>query len=238
VCEGAYEPTYGYPNFLLEYLREQRGVDVAVWRGGGAGYTKFAIETFVEEAAEAAGKDPVEFRMQLLAQQPRGQAVMREVMAMAEWNRKRPAGRALGIAYADSWETYAAMVAEVSVNRKTGKINVHEIWSAVDCGVALQPKNIEIQIESGIIFGLSGLREKLVYQDGVPQQSNFHDYPLQRMNEAPKITTRVIVTNNKPGGIGEVGLPPVAPAVANAVYKLTGKRLRALPFDTAQLRTA
>lgn len=238
VCEGAYEPTYGYPNFLLEYLREQRGVDVAVWRGVGAGYTKFAIETFVEEAAEAAGKDPVEFRMQLLAKQPRGQAVMREVMAMADWNRKRPAGRALGIAYADTWETYAAMVAEVSVDRKSGRIRVHEIWSAVDCGVALQPKNVEIQMESGIIFGLSGLREKLVYRDGVPQQSNFHDYPLQRMNEAPRITTKVIVTDNKPGGIGEVGLPPVAPAVANAVFKLTGKRLRALPFDTAQLRSA
>lgn len=238
VCEGAYEPTYGYPNFLLEYLREQRGVDVAVWRGVGAGYTKFAIESFVDEAAAAAGRDPVEFRMQLLAKQPRGQAVIREAMAMADWNRKRPAGRALGIAYGDTWETFIATVAEVSVDRKSGKFKVHEIWSAVDCGVALQPKNIEIQIESGIIFGLSGLREKLVYKDGVPQQSNFHDYPLQRMNEAPKITTRLMVNNNKPGGIGEVGLPPVAPAVANAVYRLTGKRLRALPFDPNELKTA
>ena len=238
VCEGAYEPTYGYPNFLLEYLREQRGIDVAVWRGVGAGYTKFAIETFIDEVAAAAGKDPIEFRMQLLAKQPRGQAVIREAMAMSDWNRKRPAGRALGIAYSDAWETYAAMVAEVSVDGKTGKFKVHEVWCAVDCGVALQPKNVEIQMESGIVFGLSGLREKLVYVDGVPQQSNFHDYPLQRMNEIPKITTRLIVTNNKPGGIGEVGLPPLAPAVANAVYKLTGKRLRALPFDTAQLKTA
>ncbi len=124
------------------------------------------------------------------------------------------------------------------MDRKTGTIRVHEMWSAVDCGVAVQPKNVEIQIECGIIFGLSGLREKLVFKDGVPQQSNFHDYPVLRMNETPKITTKVIVTNNKPGGIGEVGLPPVAPAVANAVFKLTGKRLRALPFDTVQLRTA
>jgi isoquinoline 1-oxidoreductase subunit beta len=238
VCEGGYEPTYGYPNFLLEYLREQRGVDVSIWRSVGAGYTKFAIETFFEEVAAAAGKDPVEFRMQLLARQPRGQAVIREAMAMSEWGRKRPAGRALGLAYSDTWESYVAMVAEVSVDRKTGKINVHELWSAVDCGVAVQPRNVELQIEGAAIYGLSGLREKLIYKDGVPQQSNYHDYPVLRGNETPKITTKVIVTNHKPGGIGEVGLPPVAPAVANAVFKLTGKRLRALPFDTTELKTA
>ena len=236
LCEGAYEPTYAYPNFALEQLLEERGVDVAVWRAVGGGYTKFAIETFIEEVAAAAGKDPVDFRMRLLAKDPRGQAVMREVMAMADWSRPRPAGRALGIAYSDIWETYCAMVAEVSVDRKTGSINVHEIWSAVDTGVALQPRNVERQIESAAVFGLSGVREKLLYKDGAPQQSNFHDYPVLRMNEVPKITVRVIVTDNKPGGIGEVGLPPVAPAVANAVFKLTGKRLRELPFDPSLLK--
>jgi len=236
LCEGAYEPTYAYPNFALEQLLEERGVDVAVWRAVGGGYTKFAIETFIEEVAAAAGKDPVDFRMRLLAKDPRGQAVMREVMAMADWSRPRPAGRALGIAYSDIWETYCAMVAEVSVDRKTGSINVHEIWSAVDTGVALQPRNVERQIESAAVFGLSGVKEKLLYKDGAPQQSNFHDYPVLRMNEVPKITVRVIVTDNKPGGIGEVGLPPVAPAVANAVFKLTGKRLRELPFDPSLLK--
>jgi isoquinoline 1-oxidoreductase beta subunit len=236
LCEGAYEPTYDYPNFALEQLLEERGVDVAVWRAVGGGYTKFAIETFIEEVAAAAGKDPVDFRMRLLAKDPRGQAVLREVMAMADWSRPRPAGRALGIAYSDIWETYCAMVAEVSVDRKTGAIGVHEIWSAVDTGVALQPRNVERQIESAAVFGLSGLKEKLLYKDGVPQQSNFHDYPVLRMNEVPKITIRVIVTDNKPGGIGEVGLPPVAPAVANAVFKLTGKRLRDLPFDQNLLK--
>ena len=236
LCEGAYEPTYSYPNFALEQLLEERGVDVAVWRAVGGGYTKFAIETFIEEVAAAAGKDPIAFRMQLLARDPRGQAVLREAMAMSDWTRPRPAGRALGIAYSDIWETYCAMVAEVSVDRKTGRINVHEIWSAVDTGVALQPKNVQRQIESAAVFGLSGLKEKLLYKDGVPQQSNFHDYPVLRMNEVPKITIKVIVTDNKPGGIGEVGLPPVAPAVANAVFKLTGKRLRDLPFDPDLLK--
>ena len=203
----------------------------------GGGYTKFALETFVDELAAAAGKDPVDFRLQLLAKDARGQAVMREAVAMSGYRtRKLPAGRALGIAYSDIWETYVAQVAEVSVDRKTGKVNVHEIWSAVDTGVALQPKNIQAQIESSVVWGLSALREKLTYKDGVPQQSNFHDYPVLRMNEVPKITTKVMVTDNKPGGIGEAGLPPVAPAVANAVFKLTGKRLRDLPFKTEVLK--
>ena len=236
LCEGAYEPTYHYPNFALEQLLEARGVDVAVWRSVGGGYTKFALETFVEEVAAAAGKDPIAFRLQLLEKDPRGQTVIREAIALADWNRKRPAGRALGLAYSDIWETYIAMVAEVSVDRKTGKVTVHELWSAVDTGVALQPANIRAQIESAAVWGVSALSEKLTYKEGMAQQSNFHDYPVLRMNEVPKVTTKVIVTDNKPGGIGEAGLPPVAPAVANAVFKLTGKRLRDLPFKTETLK--
>jgi isoquinoline 1-oxidoreductase beta subunit len=157
-------------------------------------------------------------------------------MALADWNRKRPAGRALGIAYSDIWETYLATVAEVSVDRKTGNVKVHELWSAVDTGVCLQPANVRAQVESAAIWGVSALHERLLFKDGVVQQSNFHDYPVLRMADAPKITTKVIVTDNKPGGIGEAGLPPVAPAVANAVYKLTGKRLRDLPFKTELLK--
>ena len=236
LCEGAYELTYAIPNTALEQLFQETGVDVAVWRSVGGGYTKFALETFIEEVAAAAGKDPIDMRMQLLSKQPRGQAVIREAMAMAGWSRKRPAGRALGLAYSDIWETFTAMVVEVSVDRRTGRVNVHEVWSAVDTGVALQPGNVRAQMESAIVWGLSALREKLTYVNGEPQQSNFHDYPVLRMNEVPKITTKVIVTDNKPGGIGEVGLPPVAPAVANAVFKLTGKRLRDLPFKMETLK--
>lgn len=236
LCEGAYEPTYHYPNFALEQLFQETGVDVAVWRSVGGGYTKFALETFIDEVAATAGKDPIDLRMQLLAKQPRGLAVIREAMSMADWKRKRPAGRALGLAYSDIWETFTAMVVEVSVNRKTGKINVHETWSAVDTGVALQPGNVRAQMESAIVWGLSALREKLTYVNGEAQQSNFHDYPVLRMNEVPRINVKVMVTDNKPGGMGEVGLPPVAPAVANAVFKLTGKRLRDLPFKTETLK--
>jgi len=236
VCEGADELEYAIPNVGVDYLREQRGIEVGFWRGVGNGYTKFAIETLMDEAAAAAGKDPVDYRLQLLSKEPRGQAVVRTVAEMAGWKRKRRAGRALGIAYSDAWQTHCAQVAEVSVNRKTGAIRVHEVWCAVDCGVALQPANVADQMESGIVFGISGTRQKVTFKDGEPQQSNFHDYPVLRMNETPKVTTKVIVTDAKPGGIGEVGLAPIAPAVANAVFKLTGKRLRSLPFDQNMLK--
>ena len=236
VMEGAEETEYGIPNVGAEYLREQRGIEVGFWRGVGNGYTKFAIETLMDEAAAVAGKDAVDYRVQLLSKKPRAQAVIRAVADMAGWKRKRPAGRALGIAYSDAWETHCAQVAEVSVDRKTGAIRVHEVWCAVDCGVALQPGNVADQMESGIVYGISAFRQKVMFKDGEPQQSNFHDYPVLRMNETPRITTKVIVTDSKPGGIGEVGTPPIAPAVANAVFRLTGKRLRSLPFDQALLK--
>ena len=237
VNEGAEHLKYGIPNRLVSYMREQRNVDVGFWRAVGPGYTKFAIETMIDECAAAAGKDPAEYRLALFAQQPRAAAVMREAMAMSGWGkRKLAAGRALGVAYSDAWNSHIAQVAEVSINRKTGRIRVHEVWSAVDTGHAVQPKNVEAQIESGVMYGLSAaLGERITFKEGAVQQSNFHDYPILRMNEAPVVHTKVIVTDNYPGGIGEVGLPTIAPAMANAVAKLTGKRLRGLPFDAKAL---
>jgi isoquinoline 1-oxidoreductase beta subunit len=238
VCEGAEHITYGVPNHVLYYLREQRGVDCGFWRGVGPGYTKFAIETFMDELAAAARKDPVSYRMALLKGSPRAQAVIEEVVRMSQWYSPRPVGRALGIAYSDAWETHVAQVAEVSLDRKTGKVRVHDVWCAVDTGVALQPRNVAAQMESAIMFGLSAaLAEKITLKDGAVQQSNFHDYPVLRMDEAPRVHVNVMVTDNKPGGIGEVGLPPVAPAVANALFKLNGgKRLRDLPFRSELLK--
>ena len=237
VCEGAEHISYGVPNRVLYYLREQRGIDVGFWRGVGSGYTKFAIETFIDELASIARKDPVAYRLGLLKNSPRAREVIEEVVRMSQWHSPRPRGRALGIAYSDSWETHCAQVAEVSVDRKTGSVRVHEVWCAVDCGVALQPRNVAAQMESAIMFGLSAaLAEQVTFKDGVPQQSNFHDYPVLRMDQAPLVHVKVMVTENKPGGIGEVGLPPIAPAVANALAKLTGKRLRDLPFKKEMLK--
>ena len=231
VCEGA-EINYDVHNHLVEYLREQRGIDVGFWRAVGPGYTKFAIESLIDEIASGAGRDPVEYRLAMLAKVPRARAVIEEAAKMADWKKPRAAGRALGFAYSDAWNTHCAEIAEVSVDKKTGKFRVHEVWSAVDCGVAVQPANVAVQIEGSIMFGISHLNERITIKEGVVQQSNFHDYPILRMNEAPKVTVKVMPTDNHPGGVGESGLGPIAAAVGNAIAKLTGKRVRTLPFDT------
>ncbi len=231
-CEG-FEINYGMTHHLAQYLREQRGVDVGFWRGVGGGYTKFAIESMIDELARNAKKDPLEYRIRLLANQPRAQAVLREVAAMAKWNGGVANGnRALGLAYSDMWNSHCAMIADVSVNGSN--IVVHKIWSAVDCGIALQPGNVARQIEGSAVWGVSAaLKEKLTIKNGEFQQSNFHDYQVLRMNETPQIDVKVMVTDNHPGGIGEVGLPPVAPAISNAIAAIIGKRLRGLPFTLA-----
>lgn len=236
--EGA-EVLYDIKDHLIEFARQERGIDVGFWRAVGGGYTKHAVETLIDEVAAIARVDPLAFRLRLLEKHPRAQAVLREAARMANWEKKRPAGRALGIAYSDMWETHIAEVVEVSVDRKSGAIRVHAVWAAVDTGVAVLPQNVATQVEGSIVYGISGaLKEQVVFKDGVPQQSNFHDYPVLRMNEVPPIAVKVIVTDNAPGGVGECGLPPVAPAIANAIARLTGRRLRHLPFNAERVKAA
>ncbi len=237
VCEGADIITYGVPNRSLSYFREQRGVDAGFWRAIGPGYTKFAIEGMMDELALAAKQDEVAFRINQLTGQPNAIGVITTVAEMSGWKKRRPRGRALGIAYSDAWEGHVAQVAEISIDRKTGRIRVHDVWCAVDPGIALQPRNVAVQMESAIMYGLSALLgEKVTFDKGVPQASNFHDYPILRMNEAPRVHVKVLQSGGKPSGVGEVGLPPIAPAVAGAVFKLTGKRLRDLPFEPSLLK--
>jgi len=228
VMEGA-DGVYQIADQLVEHCREQRGVDVSFWRAVGAGYTKFSIETLIDEIAGAAGKDPLQYRLDLTSDTPRAQAVLREAAAMARWGGSRKPGHALGLAFSDAWSTFIAMVAEVSMSE--GRPVVHRLWAAVDCGHAISPANIKAQVEGAALFGLSAaLGEMLVYKGGQVQQHNLDTYPLLRANQAPVVEVTVLPTDNPPGGMGEVGLPPVAPAVANAVARLTGKRLRNLPF--------
>ncbi len=228
VMEGA-DGVYEIPAQLVENCREERGVVVSFWRAVGAGYTKFAMESMIDEIALATKKDPLQMRLDLTKKTPRAQAVLREAAAMAQWDRPRAAGRALGLAFSDAWSTFIAMVVEVSMSE--GRPVVHKVWSAVDCGHAIAPRNIRAQVEGAAVFGLSALMgERLVYKGGEVQQHNLGEYYLLRSNLAPEITVKVIPTDNLPGGMGEVGLPPIAPAVANAVAKLTGKRIRTLPF--------
>jgi isoquinoline 1-oxidoreductase beta subunit len=230
---------YAVPAQQVDYVRAQSGFEVGAWRGIAAGYTKFAVETVMDEIAEVRNADPLQVRMSLLQKHPRAQAVLRAVADMAKWSEKRREGRALGLAYSDSLETYTAAVAEVSLDAQSGQIRVHHVWAAVDPGTVVQPKNVEAQMEGAIIFGLgAALREQINLKDGVPQESNFDGYQVLRMSEVPPIEVKVISTDNPPTGIGEAGVPVVAPAIANAVAKLTGKRLRQLPMSPDRVKQA
>ncbi len=231
VLEGT-EITYSIPDHSVQFMIEQRGIDAGFWRAVGPGYTKFAIETLIDEVARGVGRDPIQYRVDLLDKNPRGAAVLREVAAMSGWGKPRPAGRALGVAFSDAWNTMCAMVAEVSL--QNGTPVVHQVWAAVDCGVAIQPRNVQAQIEGSIIFGLSAaLHERMSFRKGEPQETNLDRYRILRANETPLVEVKVLITDNHPGGIGEVGLPPIAPAIANAMASLGSARQRSLPFSRA-----
>ena len=232
VMEGA-EITYDLADHHVQFMIEERGIQAGFWRAVGPGYIKFAIETLVDEVARGVGADPLAYRLDMLGNNPRGAAVLKAVGEMAQWGRaKLPKGHALGLAYSDAWNTYCGMVVQLSLDK--GRPKVHKVWAAVDCGHALQPRNVQAQIEGSIIFGLSAaLHEHMDFKAGVPQQTNLNTYQVLRANETPEVFVKVVPTDNAPGGIGEVGLPPVAPAMANAIASITGKRLRALPLTKA-----
>ena len=236
VSGGGGDMSYTVLNHRVEWVRAARGVDVGAWRGIAAGYTKFAIETLIDEIAALKGIDPVAYRIALLKDDPRAVTVVQAVADMAEWNRKRQ-GRALGIAYSNALRSHTAAAAEVSVDEASGEIKVHHLWAAVDAGLAVQPKNIVAQIESAMTFGLgAALVEQITVKNGVVQQTNFHEYRVMRMSDVPPMEVRVISTDNKPTGIGEAGVPVVAPAIANAVAVITGKRLRHLPMTPDRVK--
>jgi isoquinoline 1-oxidoreductase beta subunit len=240
VCDG-HQTNYTIANQYHDYVEEDRGIDVGFWRAVGPGYTVFAIETFMDELAQAARKDPLAFRLEHL-QDPRAHKVLKAVTDMAHWGRKTE-GRALGLAYAyypDVWFCHVAYVAEVSVNRETGAIRVHKIWAAVDPGTTISPANVAYQIEGGAIFGTSAaLHERITIVKGEVKQSNFHDYPLLRIDEAPEVEVKLLPDQTaRVAGVGESGLPPAAPAIANAVHALTGARLRMLPMLPERVKAA
>jgi isoquinoline 1-oxidoreductase subunit beta len=238
VMKGSPLPHYPIPNKLAEHVVESRGARTAPLRGVGVGHNAFAIESFLDEIARDQGKDPLAFRLSLSEGQPRAQALLRIVAEMSDWPRKRD-GRALGIALAEKDDSLNAGVAEVSVDRATGRIKVHNFWAAIDAGLAVQPRNLASQIEGGIIYGLgSVLREKITIRDGRVVESNFNDYEVTRMSDVPNIQVRVVSTDNPPTGAGEDGVPLVACAIGNAIAALTGVRLRELPFAPERVRGA
>jgi isoquinoline 1-oxidoreductase beta subunit len=231
-------PHYKIDNATAEAVREIRGMRVHAFRGIGAGHNKFAVECFLDEVAHAKKTDPLAMRLQLTQHDARANAVLREVAQMSDWKRKRN-GRGLGIAFSDYHGSVSAGVVEVSLNRQTGKIKVHHMWLAVDPGLAIQPTNVLAQLEGAAVFGLSvALLEELTIQNGAPVQSNFHDYPVLRMSDMPEIHTKLVQSDAAPTGMGEIGVLPVAPAIANAIFQLTGKRLRSLPMSPQRVKSA
>jgi isoquinoline 1-oxidoreductase beta subunit len=204
-------------------------VPVQWWRSVGNSHTAFAMESFIDELAHAGKRDPLELRRELLKASPQHLRVLDAVAAKAGWGKPRPNGRALGLAVHASFGSVVAQIAEVSVDHQ--RIRVHRVVCAVDCGLAVNPNGIVAQIQSGVIYGLSAaLHGEIHIKQGRVVESNFHDYPVVRMNEAPEVEVVIVPSKAPIGGIGEPGLPPIAPAVANAVFAATGKRLRALPF--------
>jgi isoquinoline 1-oxidoreductase beta subunit len=231
VAVGMAQP-YGIPNKHHEYIHQLGGVPVGYWNAVGNGFTIFAVESFMDEVAARIGRDPLALRIELMTD-PRGKAVLERVRRMSRWDEKRD-GRALGVAYnhGGRWNCQIAEVVEVSVDRASGRIKVHNVWAAADPGTAIQPRHLRQQLETGIIWGMSaGLRERITIRDGVVQQSNFHDYPVPRMDEIPEIAIEIIEgARGQSSGAGQIGVAPMAPAIANAVYRLTGTRLRSLPM--------
>ena len=238
VTAGDGDFRYAVPAHLVEWIRAERGFDIGPWRGTAAGYTKFAIEALLDEIAAMKGVDPVQFRLALLKNDPRAVKVVETVTQMADWDKKRP-GRGLGIGYSDSRGSYVAEIAEVSVDDKTGAITVHNIWAAVDAGLAVQPRNLANQIEGASLMGVSAaLYEQINVANGEVKELNFDKYRVLRMADVPEVAVNVISTENHPTGVGEIGVGPVAPAIANAVAQLTGKRLRELPMLPERVRNA
>ncbi len=235
--EGAKDIPYNIPNILVDLHSPKIGVSVLWWRSVGHSHTAFVVESFLDELAHAAGKDPVAYRQKLLARHPRHLGVLKLAAQKAGWGTPLPKGRSRGIAVHDSFGSFAAQVAEVSVSPR-GEVRTHKVVCAVDCGKYVNPDTIKAQMESGIAFGLSAaLHSAITLKNGRVEQSNFHDYQVLRLNEMPVVEVYIVPSAEKSGGIGEVGVPPIAPAVCNAIFALTGKRVRRLPIRAEDVTT-
>jgi isoquinoline 1-oxidoreductase beta subunit len=218
------------PNRRVGLHTPALSVPVLWWRSVGHTHTAFAVESMVDEAAHAAGRDPVEYRRELLKNHKRHLGVLNLAAEKAGWGSPLPAGRARGVAVHESFGSFVAEVAEVSV--EDGKIRVHRVVAAIDCGVVVNPATISDQLKGAIAFGLSAtLHSSISLKEGRVQESNFHDYKVLRLSEMPAVETYIVPSTEAPGGVGEPGTPPIAPAVANAVFALTGERLTDLPLN-------
>ena len=228
--EGASNLPYAIPNLRVDLTTTDVGVPVLWWRAVGSTHTAFAVEAFMDEIAEAVGRDPVDLRLSLLDGHPRHAAVLRLAAEQAGWGEPLPEGRFRGVALAESFNSYVAQVAEISLD-DAGRIRVQRVVCAVDCGTPINPDQIRAQMEGGIGFGLGAiLRSEITLTDGLVDQDNFHTYEVLRIEEMPHVEVHIVPSEEAPTGVGEPGVPPIGPAVANAVYAATRTRYRSLPL--------
>jgi isoquinoline 1-oxidoreductase beta subunit len=227
--EGAANLPYGIPNIEVRYAMTNTSVPVGFWRSVGSSQNAYVTECFLDELAAAARQDPYEYRRRMLAKHPRHKGVLELAATRAGWGKKLPAGRHRGIAVAESFGSFTAQVAEISIERQ--RVRVHRVVCAIDCGMIVNPGIIEAQMESGIVYGLTAaLKGEITIDRGRVQQGNFNDYPLLAIDEMPAVEVHIVKSRESPGGVGEPGTPPIAPAVANAVFAATRKPVRRLPI--------
>jgi isoquinoline 1-oxidoreductase beta subunit len=235
--EGAIDLTYALPNMHVEYVRvEPPGIPTAFWRSVGPSHNVFVTESFIDELAAAAKQDAVAYRLALLDKTPRAKAVLALAAEKAGWRQPLPERVGRGVSLQFVFGTYMAQVAEVEV-AKDGAVRVRRVVCAVDCGTVVNPDTVRAQIQSAIVFGVTAaLYGKITLKDGRVEQTNFDSYQILRMNEAPAVEVHIVQSSEPPGGMGEAGTSAVVPAVANAIFAATGKRLRKLPVDTTALK--
>jgi len=227
---------YSVPLQTVDCVTERGPIDVCYLRGIGVTQVKFAQESLIDKIARNIHADVIDYRRGLLKDVPRALDVIDATAAMAAWNRPRPAGRAIGFAYIPYGNSHSALAAEVSLAPATGQLRVHRVWTAIDAGLAVQPDIIASQMEGGIQMGMSmALMEAVTFRNGVPQQSNFHDYPMLRMADTPEIEVKVLSTDNPITGVGEIGMMAIAPAINSAIAALTGAHVTRMPMNAEQI---
>lgn len=234
--EGAVEPPYDFPVMRVDWIRKDPPVKVNWWRGVGPTHNVFVVESFMDELAHAAGKDPVAYRRMMLDKNPRARAVLDLAAEKAGWGTPLPERTGRGVSLHDSFGSYIAVVVETTVT-PAGEVKLRRIVAAVDCGININPDSVKAQVEGGVVFGLSAaLYNGITFSNGKVDQNNFNDYRQMRINEVPSFEVHVINNGDSPGGMGETGTVSAAPALGNAIFAATGQRLRELPFDRDQLR--